>query len=153
MTEQNVIEKRKSPRRLTGLLPGRFVTASDRRDIRMVPLDVSKAGMGCLIGEKFPAGAEFLLLVGDREVRLSVLWVQPDLSKQQLFRYGLENRTPEVDLEQLFETTGCLKESTAPLSLTPQSLSANPTPGVKLYGSKTKKPQKVYRKATRTRYF
>lgn len=153
MTDNANIEKRKHPRRLTGLLPGRFVTADHKRDVRMMPLDVSHDGIGCLISEQFAVGAEFLLMIGKEEIKLVVMWATPDMSRQNMFRYGLELRTPNVNLEELFEKTGCLREGGAPPSLTPQSLAAEPVKQVKLYGLKSRKPAKPYRKPTRTRYF
>ena len=103
-------EKRLSQRRrLTGLLPGRLIYGDTRQDVFCRPIDVSSHGIGIVLARELAPGARMILVLQGREVALEIAWVQPDFSKQDMFRYGLVTVDPADDLQDIFVAAGCLK--------------------------------------------
>ena len=103
-------EKRLSPRRkLTGLLPGRMAVVGSNTSISCKPVDISAHGLGIVSEDLLTAGTMLALRTHDREILLEVSWGQPDFGKRDLYRYGLVTVDREVNLENVFADTGCLK--------------------------------------------
>lgn len=95
---------------LTGLMPGRLFLISSDRTLSARPLDVSVHGLGILMGEKVPDGTEIGLAVEKRHVvKMRVAWSKEDFGKRDLYRYGLECLDTNLNLEDIFLATGCLK--------------------------------------------
>jgi hypothetical protein len=101
-------ERRISERkRLTGLMPGRFVVNS--KDAEVKPLDVSEHGMGIICSVQFAVGAKASLMIGNRQIPLEVIRGEQDFGKHDLWRYGLVCTDQQVNLEIEFSKAGCLK--------------------------------------------
>jgi len=101
-------EKRLTTRRkLNGLLPGKVFLGN--QEIRIKPVDVSKDGIGIVTDLQLREGSIVRLQYGSEELELEVMWSKKDFGKRDLFRYGLMLRSSILDLEVLFESTGCLK--------------------------------------------
>lgn len=101
-------EKRFSTRRkLNGLLPGRVLLGS--QEIIIKPVDVSTDGLGIVTDLQLREGSVIRLQNGSDEIELEVIWSKKDFGKRDLFRYGLMVKTPGIDLESLFDSTGCLR--------------------------------------------
>ncbi len=99
-------------RKLTGLLPGRVMLETGRRELVCRPVDVSMHGMGIVVQnlrQELEPGTVLLLVTKDGTVRLSIAWSRPDFGKQDLFRYGLVTLDPVDNVEQMFLDTGCLR--------------------------------------------
>lgn len=103
-------EKRLSVRkRLTGLMPGRL-QSEHGVDISCQLKDVSTHGLGIVSQEQINLGDCLNLVMHDgTNIQLSVSWGQPGFGKRDEFRYGLVTKDPNIDLEQIFIDTGCLK--------------------------------------------
>ncbi len=93
---------------LTGLLPGRLQN-TDGQDIECRPVNVSKHGIGLMSHSQIEAHTTLILTIQDKTIELKVAWVQPGFGKRDLFRYGLVATDHNVDIEQLFLESGCLK--------------------------------------------
>lgn len=107
-------EKRLSDRnKLSGLLPGRLTIENIKPNTICRPIDVSKHGLGIIIQamvkEGMNATLEYISKGESNIVRLEVVWAKPDFGKQDLYRAGLATIDQNVDLEQIFLQTGCLK--------------------------------------------
>ena len=99
-------------KRLTGLLPGRLLVASNNQDLVCRPTDVSAYGLGVLVigdNKKIAIGTELLLVLPERAIRLEVTWMRPDFGKQDATRYGIVTSDDSCDLEALFASSGCLR--------------------------------------------
>ncbi len=96
-------------RRLSGLLPGPLFLGADRsHSLAVKPVDVSRNGLGLLLRQDLPDESSIVLVLKDREIELKVAWKRPDFGKEDMIRYGLVTTDPEVDLEQVFISSGCL---------------------------------------------
>lgn len=103
-------EKRKSQRsKLTGLLPGKFVTESDLKNFSCRPVDVSSNGLGILCSQHLETNTILILILKDSSIYFKVIWRQPDYGKKSMFRYGLQNLNNKINIEEVFRETGCLK--------------------------------------------
>lgn len=103
-------ERRFSDRkRLTGLLPGRLLLTASKVDVNGRPVDVSPSGLGIVVSKELEAGTEISLILREQTIRLQVAWGQRDFGKQDMFRYGLVTLDPEINLEEIFVSSGCLR--------------------------------------------
>ena len=101
-------ERRLSERkRLTGLLPGRFLVNGKEMDAK--PVDISSHGLGVIMSDEIKDGTKATLIVAGREIPLEFKWGHPDFGKHDLWRYGLVCTSMTVDLEDEFAASGCLK--------------------------------------------
>jgi len=93
------------------------MTAESREEIFCFPVDVSRGGLGIYSSELLVAGTELLLVVGNRKIRMEVVWCLPeamdlllreiDSSIECMYRYGL-SLLSDCDLEKVFKNHGCL---------------------------------------------
>jgi hypothetical protein len=93
---------------LTGLLPGPIVN-SQGQIINCKPVDLSANGLGILTSELLREGEELILKIPDRFIQLQVSWGKRDFGKQNLLRYGLVVEDANIDLEKVFQDSGCVK--------------------------------------------
>jgi hypothetical protein len=101
-------ERRISDRkRLTGLMPGRFVV--DQKDVDAKPLDVSAHGLGIVCDTQIAVGSKAILHIGERQIPLEVLWSEQDFGKHDMWRYGLVCSDQKINIESEFRKAGCLK--------------------------------------------
>ena len=98
-----------SRRKLSGLLPGKLSISGQKYPLKCRPTDVSAQGLGIVANIEIPIGSMATLETDTQSVLLEVIWVAPDFGKQDLFRYGLLSLNPDVSIEELFVTYGCLK--------------------------------------------
>jgi len=103
LKERRMAERKK----LTGVLPGRFVVNGKPMDAR--PFDISSHGLGLLMSEEIKEGTTAILTIAGRDVPLEFKWGLPDFGKHDLWRYGLVCTDMSINLEVEFETSGCLK--------------------------------------------
>jgi len=99
-------------KRLTGLLPGRLLLASNNLDLVCRPTDVSAHGMGVVVigdNKKIAIGTELLLVLPEQTLRLKITWIRADFGKQDATRYGIVTSEGSCNLEALFESSGCLR--------------------------------------------
>jgi hypothetical protein len=90
-------------------MPGRLQTENGT-DILCKPKDVSTHGLGIVSNEQLKVGSALKLAMRDGSIiDLMVSWGQPGFGKRDELRYGLVTQNPEIDLEQIFIDTGCLK--------------------------------------------
>ena len=102
-------EKRLSERRrLTGLIPGKMITAHDK-SIDCKPVDISEHGLGVISDTELAVGSVITLETHDNSIRLEVIWQQPDFSKRDLHRYGLVTKDQKANLLEIFSEAGCLR--------------------------------------------
>jgi hypothetical protein len=101
-------ERRISERkRLTGLMPGRFLVNGKALDAK--PIDISSHGLGLIMSEQIKEGTTATLTISGRDIPLEVKWILPDFGKHDLWRYGLVCTSMDVDLISEFTAAGCLK--------------------------------------------
>jgi hypothetical protein len=103
LKERRMAERKK----LTGLLPGRFIVNGKVMDAK--PFDISSHGVGLLMAEEIKEGTKAVLTISGRDVGLEFKWGLPDFGKHDLWRYGLVCTEIDIDLEAEFATAGCLK--------------------------------------------
>ena len=102
-------ERRFSPRkRLTGLLPGKLTRQEHGVQLECRVMDVSQHGMGIILSEILSESEILELIVDDKPIELKVAWSQRGFGKRNQVRYGLVTCDPDVDLEKLFQSKGCL---------------------------------------------
>lgn len=101
-------ERRMAERkRLTGLLPGRFMVNGKVMDAK--PFDISAHGLGLLMSAEIKDGTKAVMTISGRDIPLEFKWSDPDFGKHDLWRYGLVCTDTSINLEDEFESTGCLK--------------------------------------------
>lgn len=98
-----------SRKKLTGLLPGKLILENGKGNVSARTVDITPHGLGIISPDLFKVGASLLLKVAEMDIRMEVMWGQPDFGKHDLYRYGLLCRDTEVDLEEIFIKSGCLK--------------------------------------------
>ncbi len=98
-----------SRRKLSGLLPGRIVVEGFKSPLRCRPTDVSTNGIGIIANAKLSLGTFVTLETDTLSIRMEIVWVAPDFGKHEMFRYGLIASDPQVNIEELFVTYGCLR--------------------------------------------
>jgi hypothetical protein len=103
-------EKRISSRRkLTGLLPGKIVFPNAKGPVTCRATNVSAHGLGVVANVEIALGSKAFLETDQRIIDLEVIWIAPDFGKQDMFRYGLVTIDQDVNIEELFIRSGCLK--------------------------------------------
>jgi hypothetical protein len=111
MAIPQVFERRIHRRKkLTGLLPGRLSAGKGADVIRCKPVDISETGLGILTDAKLEVGTPLILSTEEHIIHLKVIWKNPDFSKSDLYRFGLEltDSSTKYNLEEIFEKAGCL---------------------------------------------
>ena len=104
-----LMEKRFKPRKmLTGLLPGPIVTPSGEK-VNCKPVDISVDGLGILSEALMKEEDRLILRTQNLEIELEVTFSKPDFGKRNLYRYGLKTKDLEINLEEIFTASGCLK--------------------------------------------
>lgn len=110
MRKLDILERRQSRRKsLTGLLPGRLSIVDTDESLNCKPIDVSKDGIGILTSEILQIGTKLLLKTHSHAIILEVRWAQPDFGKHGLYRYGIIHHDPNIDLEDIFLKTKCIR--------------------------------------------
>ena len=103
-------ERRFSARRkLSGLLPGKLVFPNAKGSLVCRATDVSEHGLGIVANGEIALGSKAFLEIEQRIIDLEVIWVAPDFGKQDMFRYGLSSIDKDINIEELFIRSGCLK--------------------------------------------
>lgn len=102
-------EKRMSERRvLNGLMPGKLTINGEA--IECKPINISSHGLGLLIARQFREGTVLELDMKSEQLEMEIIWVKPDFGKHDLWRYGLVCKDRKIDVEEIFEKSGCFKE-------------------------------------------
>lgn len=105
-----ILERRlKGRRTLTGLLPGRLSLPDNNANINCKPIDISPHGLGLLTEQIIPVGTILTLTTHNQAIELEIVGSKPDFGKKGLLRYSLVTVNQELNLEEVFEQTGCLK--------------------------------------------
>lgn len=104
---------------LTGLMPGKlFLTRNSSAiskyeiksgEIDCKAVDISEQGLGIVSSLQLTPGTQITLRTHDQELSLRVSWAKPDFGKRDLYRYGLSVENSDVNLEQIFIDTGCIR--------------------------------------------
>lgn len=103
-------EKRTTQRKaLTGLLPGRIAIAETSKHLSCKPVDISPEGLGIVTATLLEPGTILRLITHNQVIQLEVRWRQPDFGKRELHRYGLHRIDESIDIEAIFEQTGCIR--------------------------------------------
>lgn len=90
---------------------GRLAFAADDhgRGIEAKVIDVSRDGLGVVVGTMVRPGQIFHLLFGDREIPMVVIYCIPDLVVPGCYRCGLQRRSSCADnLVSLFTEHGLI---------------------------------------------
>ncbi len=95
--------------RFTGLLPGLFRTQAKGQIVVCRPVDIGEAGLGILSQFELNVGDQIVLECKSIDLNLIVEWKKRDFGKQDLWRYGLSLVDSEVDVIELFSSTGCIR--------------------------------------------
>jgi hypothetical protein len=103
LKERRIAERK----RLTGLMPGRLQI--NGKEVSARPVDISQHGLGIIIAAEFTVGAKASLAIGKEEITLEIKWGEQDFGKRDMWRYGLVCTNPKINLEEEFQTAGCLK--------------------------------------------
>lgn len=104
------LDLRREPRKiLTGLLPGSLRIEDSEDILNCKPTNISPNGLGVLIDKEIPIGNILIFKFRDKNIPLKIIWRQPDLGRQNKYRYGLELVDSNENLENIFITGGCLK--------------------------------------------
>ena len=98
-----------SRRKLTGLLPGKLIFPNAKGAVICRATDVSEHGLGIIANVEVPLGSKAFLETDQRIIDFEVIWVAPDFGKQDMFRYGLATIDGDINIEELFLRSGCLK--------------------------------------------
>lgn len=77
------------------------------RDITARVLDVSRDGIGILVGEPLSAGTQLTLTVDDKQIQLQVVYCVKDLIHYDHHRCGLQRVVSSENLVNLFSASGC----------------------------------------------
>lgn len=103
-------ERRMTERiKLTGLLPGRLVTADRKQNISCRPIDISEHGIGIVSHTVMTVGQELELIIADSTViNLMIAWEKDDFSKQDMKRYGLVATNEKINLIEIFAKNNCI---------------------------------------------
>jgi hypothetical protein len=105
-------EKRLARRKkLTGLLPGKLCVKGQDQFVNCKPVDISTHGLGIISSSYLKPGMVLELHIKDRLIEFDVTWGQPDFGKNNLFRYGLIARDEQIDIEKIFEDSGCISST------------------------------------------
>ena len=103
-------ERRVASRKsLTGLMPGKLFVAEKGNHVECKPVDISDRGLGIICAEQMDPGTKLTLKTHNQEITMTVSWGKPDFGKRDLYRYGLRVEARDLDLEELFIKTGCLR--------------------------------------------
>jgi len=104
-------DKRAKPRQSIVSLPGRLVTARDRREITCTPLDVSQHGLGILTSENLLPETGVILLT--EKVCIYLTMVRCQITNRGLkssFHYGFKALEAQINLIELCTEHGCIAE-------------------------------------------
>jgi hypothetical protein len=103
-------ERRFSERRkLSGLLPGKLVFPNAKGAVVCRAIDVAEHGLGVVANVEIALGSKAFLETEQRIIHFEVIWIAPDFGKQDMFRYGLISLDQDINIEELFIRSGCLK--------------------------------------------
>jgi hypothetical protein len=102
-------ERRISDRKqMVGLLPGKITILPEGKLFNCKPVDVSFHGLGVVADSELDINTRLSLDLTESTVELKIAWIRPDFNKHDLYRYGLTAIDPNINLEAIFEKTGCL---------------------------------------------
>ena len=91
-----------------GSMPWPLETIDQKRLVDPRPLDVSPRGLGLMLGSPVDCGQRLALVVEQRSISLEVVYCDPYLGIENLFRCGLFLRSPDENLFKLFLGAGLL---------------------------------------------
>lgn len=105
-----LLEKRSTPRKkLTGLFPGKLTSKKDNTFLNAKPVDISEHGLGIITSVYLEVDDLLLLKTHNDEIELRVTWRKKDFEKSDLYRYGLSVDDKKINIESIFQNSGCLK--------------------------------------------
>jgi|GEM_PF-881973 len=94
----------------TGLMPGKMIRVRQERAISCRPIDISSGGMGILVAEDLMSSEILTLNLADgRQIPFKIVWKREDFGKLDLFRYGLECMDPDINILEIFQRAGMIR--------------------------------------------
>jgi len=85
-------------------LPGRLTVMSNNRALKVRLMDVSIRGLGVVVDWNLKPGEGLKLFLGDQEFHLEVVFSEPYLGIDNLYRCGLFARDENANLEQVLDS-------------------------------------------------
>lgn len=110
MSSENQSERRRVPRRsCVGKMPGLLIRSSGGEPITCMSVDVSRFGLGIVASSELFLDEILVLQLPKKSVELKIVASTKEKNMNNLWRYGLVLLDTDIDLEQIFSDTGCIK--------------------------------------------
>lgn len=93
---------------LKGFLPGKLFDASGQVQLQARPIDVSKRGLGLILGQAIQVGSFVWLQFDDKRIKLELAYCHSHLGIENIFKCGFYTKDPDCSLEEIFLRKGLI---------------------------------------------